>query len=294
MMVRIAFVGMGEAGSAFAAGWGAGVHTVTAFDIKTDHPGTRPMMRARYAELGVEGCESLEQALAGAGLVISVVTADQAVAVAKAAAPHLEQGAFFCDFNSCAPSSKRNSAAVVDRAGARYVDVAVLSPVHPALNMVPLLLSGPHAESAAPVLQALPMNLRVTEGEVGRASTIKMVRSVLIKGLEAVTAEFFLAVQAAGVADEVLPTLGLNYPDFDWEGQGACNFERAMVHGARRSAEMTEVRKTLEDLGLPAGVTAAAVEWEALLSAVPVKPPSTPEEMDVMTLAAKLLPHVQG
>lgn len=293
-MARIAFIGMGEAGSALISGWGRGVHDITAFDIKTDRHETRSTMLACYSELSVGGCESLERALAGADLVISVVTADEAVNAARAAAACLERGAFFCDFNSCAPSSKRISADELHRAGGRYVDVAVLAPVHPALNLVPLLLSGPHAADVAPKLEALPMKLRVVEGGIGRASTIKMVRSVLVKGLEALTAEFFLAVEAAGIADEVLPTLGLNYPDFDWERQGSYNFERAMVHGARRAAEMAEVTKTLQDLGLPSGVSTAAVEWETLLSDVAVEPPSDPEKTDVMTLAAKLLPHIQS
>ncbi len=121
-----------------------------------------------------------------------------------------------------------------------------------------------------------------------------MVRSVSVKGLEALTAEFFLAVEAAGIADEVLPTLGLNYPDFGWERQGFYNFERALTHGARRAAEMVEVRKTLDDLGLPVGVTTAAVEWEALLSKAPVEPPSNADEKDVMGLAARLLPHIRN
>ena len=293
-MTRMAFIGMGEAGSALVSGWGKGVHEVTAFDHKTNRPETRSAMLARYADLGVKGCESLEQALDGVNLVISVVTANEAVNAAKAAAAYLGEGAYFCDLNSCAPSSKGISAEMVHQAGACYVDVAVLSPVQPSLNLVPLLLSGPHAKGVAPILKALPMNLRVVEGGVGKASTIKMVRSVLVKGLEALTAEFFLAVEAAGVADEVLPTLGLNYPEFDWERQGTYNFERAMVHGTRRAAEMEEVRKTLDDLGLPAGVSTAAVEWESLLSKVPVEPPSNVDGTDVMSLAAKLLPHIRN
>ncbi len=293
-MARIAFIGMGEAGSALVTGWGRGVHAVTAFDIRTDSRKTRSAMLARYAELGVEGCGSLDRALSGAHLVISVVTADQAVAAARTAAPYLERGAFFCDLNSCAPSSKRISAIDVDGAGAHYVDVAVMSPVHPKLNLVPLLLSGPHAAGVAPILEALPMNLRVIEGGIGRASTIKMVRSVLVKGLEALTAEFFLAVEAAGIADEVLPTLAPSFPGFDWERQGRYNLERAMVHGSRRAAEMVEVGKTLEDLGLPSGVSAAAAEWEWLLSAVPVEPPTGSGDDDVMALAAGLLPHIRS
>ncbi len=115
-MARIAFIGMGEAGSARVAGWGKGVHEVTAFDRKTNCRESRPEVLVRYADLGVEGCESYEHALAGARLVMSVVISDKAVNAATAA--HLDQGAYFCDLNSCAPSSKRISADRVHRTGA--------------------------------------------------------------------------------------------------------------------------------------------------------------------------------
>ncbi|KMW60324.1 3-hydroxyisobutyrate dehydrogenase-like protein [Candidatus Rhodobacter oscarellae] len=291
--MKLAFIGMGEAGSALITGWGAGRFETAAYDRKTDDPATREEMQDRYKALKIKGAGSLSEALAEADLVISVVTADQANAVAEAAAPHLNQGAFFCDLNSCAPSAKQKSALAVEAAGARYVDVAVMAPVHPALNAVPCLISGPRAEAVKPLLDALPMTTRIVTGDVGRASTIKMVRSVLIKGLEALTAEFMLAVSAADVADEVLPSLELNYPGFDWDAQATYNFERAMVHGVRRAAEMEEVCKTLRDLGLPDVVTQGTVQWERWLAAVPVAAPEDPKDTDARALAAAILPHIR-
>jgi 3-hydroxyisobutyrate dehydrogenase-like beta-hydroxyacid dehydrogenase len=89
---------------------------------------------ATYQEFGIRGCASPAQALADANLVLCTVTADQAVTAVRQAAIHLERGAFWCDLNSCAPSSKRESAKIVDAAGGRYVDVAVMAPVHPKRN----------------------------------------------------------------------------------------------------------------------------------------------------------------
>jgi len=292
--MKIAFIGMGEAGSALIKGWGIGTHDVRAYDRKTDDEVTRVELMARYRDLQIEGALTLAEALADADVVISTVTADQANGVAKAAAPHLNQGAYFCDLNSCAPSAKANSAAAVETAGGRYVDVAVMAPVHPALNNVPCLICGPHADAIKPLMDALPMNTRIVEGDVGRASMIKMVRSVLIKGLEALTSEFMLAVTAADVADEVLPTLATNYGDFDWDAQVTYNFERAMVHGVRRAAEMEEVVKTLEDLGLPSTVTQATVGWERRIAGVPVTAPEDSKSTNARELSSKILPHVRS
>lgn len=291
---RIAFIGMGEAGSAFVSGWGENrSETIAAYDIKSDDAATADAMAMRYDELGILGCASTADAVAGAELVFCTVTADQAVAAAERAAVHLERGAFWCDLNSCAPSSKRRAAEVIEAAGGRYVDVAVMAPVHPKRNMVPLLISGPHAGAIQPILAALPMAPRVVAGEVGAASSIKMIRSVMVKGLEALTAECVLAAVAAGVEDEVLGSLMQSHPGTDWPARAAYNFERAMAHGARRAAEMEEVGKTLDDLGLPADMTRAAVDWQRRIAAAGLPAPDDLEAADARTLADRLLPALR-
>ena len=290
----ITFIGMGEAGSAFVQGWGKGIDArIRAYDIKSDDPATAGEMRERYAGLGIEGCSSAAEAVAGAQVVLCTVTADQAVRAAETAAPYLDEGAFWCDLNSCAPSSKQRSAGIIEARGGRYVDVAVMSPVHPKLNMTPLLLSGPHAQAIAPVLEALPTSLRVVEGPVGAASSIKMIRSVMIKGMEALTAECLLACVAAGVDGEVLASLGKSNPQIDWPAQTAYNLERMMVHGARRAAEMEEVARTLADLGLPNGMASATVEWQRRLAGQGLPAPDL-ADTDGPAMARRLLPCVRG
>lgn len=284
--MRIAFVGMGEAGSAFVSGWGsARAGSIRAYDIKTDLPGTAGEMRARYEALGIAGCGTLAEALTGADMVFSVVTADQAVAAAEAAAPHLGQGTYWCDLNSVAPSSKERAAGLIEAGGGRYVDVAVMAPVHPKRNLVPLLVSGPHAGEVLPLLEALPMAPRLVEGAVGRASSIKMIRSVMVKGLEALTAECVLAAVAAGVEDEVLGSLLKSHPGTDWPTQAAYNLERMLVHGARRAAEMEEVARTLRDLGLPDDTAQATVLWQRRVA----ETGATPPEGDAFAEAAEAL-----
>ena len=291
MSTNLTFIGMGEAGSAIVTGWAqAGEGAIGAYDIKSDHPDTAAMMAQRYEDLGIQGCASSAEAVRAADLVFCTVTADQAVVAAETAAPHLTPGTYWCDLNSCAPSSKRRAAKVIEAAGGRYVDVAVMAPVHPKLNMVPLLLSGPHAEKAAPLLAALPMAPRVVSGDVGAASSIKMIRSVMVKGLEALTAECMLAAVAAGVEEEVLGSLMRSHPGTDWSAQAAYNFERAMVHGARRAAEMEEVAKTLTDLGLPDDMARATANWQRRISASGQDAPENARAAGAKALADLLLP----
>lgn len=293
-MKKIGFIGMGEAGSALVSGWGsARADQIVAFDIKLDTAETAQEIVDRCDRLGISVARAAEAAVQGADIVFCTVTADQAVAAAEGAAPHLRAGTFWCDLNSCAPSSKQNAAAIIEAAGGRYVDVAVMAPVHPKLNMVPVLIAGPHAEAVAPVLEALPMSLRLVEGDVGAASSIKMIRSVMVKGLEALTAECSLAAIAAGVEGEVFGSLAKSHPGVDWTRQAAYNFERSLVHGERRAAEMEEVAKTLSDLGLPNDMAMSTVKWQRRIAATKVPAPTDPNGTDLRAIAAAVLPKIR-
>ncbi|MDE1914818.1 MAG: NAD(P)-dependent oxidoreductase [Sphingomonadales bacterium] len=248
----LALIGFGEAGETFAAaaGWDeshAAVHDVRL--ARLDH--------AR--DLGLATGDAA-LALAGAQLVLCLVTADQVLEAARACAPHLGPGAIWCDGNSVAPGTKREAAAVIEAAGGIYVDMAILAPVNPARLKVPLLLAGVAASRAQGLLAAAGFtNIRVVGDEVGRASAIKMIRSVMVKGVEALTAEMMLGAQQAGVVDEVLASLDASDKPAPWGEKAAYNIERMVTHGARRAAEMEESVRTLEGLGIEPLMTRGTV-----------------------------------
>ena len=256
----VTLLGFGEAGQAFAKGWNSAnvAPGLTAFDIKTNAAETAQAKRDDYARLGVTGLESL----AARDAVFSLVTADQAELAARDAAEHLAPGTLFFDCNSCSPGAKRRSAAVLEARGIRYVDTAVMAPVHPKLHQTPLLISGPHAEAAMAVLEGLDMKAKIAGPDVGTASATKMVRSVMIKGIEALTLECLLAGRRAGVDEAVLASLDASMPGWNWPERAAYNMERATTHGVRRAAEMREVARTVEELGLPSDMSRAIVEWQ--------------------------------
>ena len=99
--------------------------------------------------------------------------------------------------------------------------------------------------------------------EIGAAAAIKMVRSVMIKGIEALTLECFLAAARAGVVDEVAASMKNNYPGLDWGKIVPYNLERMASHGERRAAEMEEVADTLRELGVEPLMTVATVSASA-------------------------------
>ncbi|MCJ8520904.1 3-hydroxyisobutyrate dehydrogenase-like beta-hydroxyacid dehydrogenase [Pseudorhizobium tarimense] len=269
----LAFVGFGEAAHAFASGWQLSEATeVGAYDVKLADPEAAALVLERCREAGVVPMKQMGQALDRVGLVFCLVTADQAFAAACAGAEHLPSGALWLDGNSCAPQTKQKAAEVIERAGGRYVDVAVMAPVYPKRHQVPLLLSGPHAEEAAAAIEALDMRPTVLGSRVGDASSVKMLRSVIIKGLEALTAECLLAARRAGVEEAVLASLQASDPGIDWHARGSYNLERMMVHGGRRAAEVEEVCVTLRAFGLPDWMSRGTVEWQRTVAALDLNP----------------------
>ncbi len=248
--MTLALIGFGEAGRAFAEGLAPQGQSALAFD-------PRDMTPAHGVPLVTRA-----EALAGATAVFCLVTADQARQAAQDCAPHLRPGTLWFDGNSCAPETKRRAAEVIHAAGGDYVDMAIMAPVHPRRHRTPVLLSGPLAQRGCEVLTGWGMQARVVGAEVGQASSVKMIRSVMVKGLEALHAECFLAARKAGVEDEVIGSLIASNPEVDWPVQGAYNLERMMSHGPRRAAEMREVAASLRDLGLVAALTGAAADWQ--------------------------------
>ncbi len=260
-----ALIGFGEAGKAFASGW-RGVNPgikIRAFDIKTNNsePAIAGKKNREYEAANVDGCASCEEAIRDSNMIFSLVTAGQALIAAQTAAQYIAKNTLYLDCNSCAPDTKKQAMDVISKAGGRYVDVAVMGPVGPDLNKIPLVICGQHAVEAKYRLEALAMNVTHLPGDVGRASSIKMIRSVMMKGLEALALECVLSARLAGVEDEVLQSLDITYPGFDWQSRSTHMLERVMTHGIRRAEEMREVALSVSQLGLPDDMARATVAW---------------------------------
>jgi 3-hydroxyisobutyrate dehydrogenase-like beta-hydroxyacid dehydrogenase len=251
---RVALIGFGEAGETFArAGDWHG------------HARGCDLLREREALMPACGVETgpSELVFGDADIILSLVTADQAGYAAEKYCHYLAPGALWCDMNSVSPDTKRDAAYFVEFAGTAYVDVAIMAPVNPAGLAVPLLLSGAEAARAAQLLSALGFsNIRVVGHEVGRASAIKMIRSVMVKGLEALSWECAAAAEAAGIFDEVTASLDASEKPLKWAERIAYNRERMETHGLRRAAEMEESARTLQGLGIDPVMTRSTAELQ--------------------------------
>ncbi|HMM85169.1 DUF1932 domain-containing protein [Azohydromonas sp.] len=260
---RVGLVGYGEVGRIVAEDLRALGVDVAAYDVKLDDARGAPL-RTHAGEHGVALAASHAALAAQCDLVISAVTASQAVAVARACAAALRPGVFVLDVNSASPGAKIEAARAVDAAGGRYVEGAVMTSVPPYRTKVPTLLGGPSAAALAPALVALGFaGAKVGSERLGVASATKMCRSVMIKGLEAMVIESFTAARHHGVEDAVITSLRETFPGIDWEKQAAYFFQRVVEHGRRRAEEMREVAQTVREAGLEPWSAAGTAERQA-------------------------------
>jgi 3-hydroxyisobutyrate dehydrogenase-like beta-hydroxyacid dehydrogenase len=266
---NVGLVGYGEVGRILAEDLRKQDVKVTACDIKLRSDQAGGALRDHASAHGVALTASHADLATEADLIVSAVTASQAVPVAQACAPAVKQGAWFLDFNSASPGAKQRAAASIDGNGGRYVEGAVMTSIPPKRIKVPLLLGGGGAETLAPLLVELGFDARVASPELGVASAVKMCRSVVIKGMEAMVIEAFTTARAYGVEDAVLASLKETFPGIDWEKQGAYFFQRVIEHGRRRSEEVREVAETVREIGLTpwsAQGTAERQAWVADLA----------------------------
>jgi 3-hydroxyisobutyrate dehydrogenase-like beta-hydroxyacid dehydrogenase len=265
---QVGLVGYGEVGRILAEDLRKQGVKVSAYDVKLGG-NQAEALRDHAAMFGVALASSHADLAAQADFIVSAVTASQAVPVARTCAPAVKKGAWFLDFNSASPGAKRRAAALIDGSGGRYVEGAVMTSIPPHRIKVPLLLGGAGARELAPLLLALGFNAKVASEELGVASAVKMCRSVMIKGLEAMVIESFTTARAYGVEDAVLASLAETFPAIDWEKQGAYFFQRVIEHGRRRSEEVREVAETVREIGLTpwsAQGTAERQAWVADLA----------------------------
>lgn len=272
--MRIAIVGFGEAGQIYAQDLAAAAE-VTVWDKKlsdcdaaSEAAFEADKLRARAVQMGVQPADSLAEALDGATLVLSLVTAASALEVAKQAAPLLIRDQILLDFNSVAPDTKREAAASIAAGEGDYLDVAVMAPVPPKRLATPLLLGGEQAAIVAPLLTKLGCNAQAASEHIGEVSAIKMCRSVMIKGLEALTTECLSAARQYGVEEAVLNSLHVSFPSLGWDDKlPHYLISRVAEHGVRRAEEMGEVVKTLQDVGVTASMSQATQQVQARLPA---------------------------
>lgn len=263
MTPRVGIVGYGEAGGAFAAGLVRAGVSVVVFDTRLAEPGGEELRRrARAADVAL--VEDVGALVDGAQVILSLVTSSAALPVARDLARHLTADHLVADLNSTSPGLAREVFRVIATTGAAFADVAVMAAVPPHGHRVPLLACGPGASQLASL--DIGLEVDVVDGAPGAASAIKMLRSMLVKGLEALLLEFAVASRRFGATDRVLTSLNGTLPTDDWRELASYLLARTAQHGERRGHELEEVSEMLRELDMEPYMAAAGAQrllWAA-------------------------------
>jgi 3-hydroxyisobutyrate dehydrogenase-like beta-hydroxyacid dehydrogenase len=251
----VAVLGLGEAGGRLAADLVALGVEVRGYDPLTTS-----------APEGIALAGDPAAAVSGSTVVLALTTASTALAAAQSALPGLRTGAIYADLNTSSPALKHDIAALVAGAGARFADVALLGPVPAHGLATPALASGPGAQAFADAFRPLGMPVDVVSDVPGDAATLKLLRSVFMKGLAASALESLRAAKAAGHAawleSEIAAVIGVPLLERLIEG--------SRRHAVRRVDELHAARELLRELGVEPRVAAASTEVLAELAAIAV------------------------
>lgn len=258
---RIAIVGFGEVGGIFGHDLAERGIEVSTHDILLRSPAAREAMLQKARDCRVQARESLRDCLRDGELVISAVTASSAAEVAEEASTILGAGQIYLDINSVSPQTKSRMAQWFGRGDAHFVEAAVMAAVAPQRLKVPMLLGGSHAAVLAARLETIGMNAKAVSERIGVPSAVKMCRSVVIKGLEALVVESMFAARRYGAEEAVLASLAATYPEMGWQDDlPDYLIGRVAEHGRRRAAEMREAAQAVSDAGLDAHMALATAE----------------------------------
>jgi len=254
---HFAVIGFGEVGQILAADLlNADAQPTGLYDLKFNDADSIP---SRAVKSPLRAAPSALDAVKGAQLVISAVTAANGLDAARSVVGGLEPGAFFLDINSVSPGVKRQSAEAIAGAGGRYVEAAVMTSVPGKRIASPMLLGGPDAAAFLEMAAPLGFSAKVYSTEIGRASAVKMCRSVIIKGMETLFTESLLTARRLGVERDVLDSLQDTIAT-DWDRLAGYMVMRTLKHGRRRAEELREVARTVAEAHIPPVMASAIAE----------------------------------
>lgn len=243
---RIGFIGMGEAVFHIAKGLrDDGLTGIHAYDKMWNVAPQSELVNRRAQESGVTLSPSLQALVEGSDIIICAVSANLAVTLANECKPWLSAGKIYADFNSAGPQTKIEIATLIEPSGALFVDGAIMGTVPGVGHKVPTLVCGTGAVALAAALQPFGMALNVLEGDAGRASASKMLRSIFMKGVVALMLETVLAGHRYGLEDDLLESIAETFSKGSFHDVANGLMARGVIHAERRAHEMEEVIATL-------------------------------------------------
>lgn len=253
----IAFIGLGEVGSAYSSGLARNGATVKGYDLKFDTEGLEQFKPC--AEAGVQLVSGPKELIEGSDIIIAVTSCAQAMETAEMYKPYMNKSQRYCELNSAVPELE----AEVERFlgdSCTFVDGSTLCSPSMYGVATPVTMSGPMGEQTAKDLNSYGMNIRYLGDKNGQASAFKVIRSIFTKGLESVLVECMTAARYYGVGDDIFDSIVTFLTDEPTDKTLAMMVQTNVLHAKRRGDEICEIAEMLKNAGLDNTMSAAATK----------------------------------
>jgi 3-hydroxyisobutyrate dehydrogenase-like beta-hydroxyacid dehydrogenase len=269
----IGFIGFGEVAYYLSRGLRKeGVEHILAYARSMAKPGYGEGIRHRAQEAGVELTPTLEELVTRSELVISAVYGHVALEVAEDAARFIHPGSLFADLNNAPPSAKKQGAEVIHAKGAKFVDIGLFETPARAEHKALMVVSGDGAELFKEVMSKYGMNIEVIPGEAGKATTIKTLANIYIKGIQALCLELALSAYQAGVDLDLLgPLVVRPVATLPREQDMAFWIVRGGLYATRKAAELQDMLETIEGWGIDPIMMKATIQRLNLIAQYELK-----------------------
>lgn len=257
----LGFIGFGEAAYNICLGLhDTSCPRVFAYDLMYMDPERGEVIRDRASQTGVTLMDSLEQIIDKSDYILCATSAKFALSIAEQAACFTGPGKNYSDLNSASPMVKRAIAEVIESTGALFTDAAVMEIVPPNRHKVPIAASGSGAAAFTEALNSIGMNVTFISDKAGSSSSMKMFRSIFVKGVTALLLETLIASYEMGVEKEVMESISGTFTKNTLEKMANLLINRTAVNASRRISEMKDVVDTLEEMGLKSFSSEATVK----------------------------------
>lgn len=256
---RFAFLGFGELAGSLAPALAAGAAEPPVVFSRRSDPARAAALDERIAAAGLRPAATAAEAVARADCVLACVPGGAVEELASAVASSLPAGALYADLATATPEAKERAAATVADAGARYVDGAVLGTVVASGAAVPILAAGAGAADFAALVTPLGMSVRAVDAPAGAATTVKLLRSVYMKGRDALVAEMMLAARRRGVDELVAASIAGPGEEVPFPQLAERVLASLVLHAGRRADELEASGDLLQQASVEPAATEGAV-----------------------------------
>lgn len=257
-MNKLVFIGFGEAAYHIAKGLvREGVTNIIAYDISINCQERGRYIKNRANEIGVTLTENIEEAIDNAEFILSLTSSNVAYNIATQIIPYLTKGQTYIDMNSASPETKQKISRICREDGVKVCDVAIMGTVPEDGHKVSMIVSGDGSEKFYKKFSKYGMNISILDDVAGNASAIKMIRSVVMKGIPQLLFESFEAAEKFGVLDYLIESLNASLYGKTIDTLASNFINRTVVNSKRRAHELDDVILTLDSIGVDSSMSKA-------------------------------------